>query len=41
VLYTASFENRKFVTIIETIYADGREPIPPFVIALRKQIIDD
>jgi hypothetical protein len=31
-LYTASPENRKSVTIIETIQADGREPPPPFFI---------
>ena len=32
-LYTASPENRKSVTVIETVIADGREPLPPFVIA--------
>jgi hypothetical protein len=40
-LYTASPENRKLVTIIETIYTDGREPLPPFVIAPRKKIMDN
>jgi hypothetical protein len=40
-LYTASPENRKLVTIIETIYADGREPLLPFVIAPGKKIIDN
>ena len=39
-LYTASLENRKSVTIIETIHADGREPIPPFVIVPGKKIMD-
>jgi hypothetical protein len=32
-LYTASPENRKSVTVIETVIVDGREPLPPFVIA--------
>ncbi|KAN0073263.1 hypothetical protein V8E54_008483 [Elaphomyces granulatus] len=32
-MYTSSPENRKFVTVIETIVADGREPLPPFIIA--------
>jgi hypothetical protein len=32
-LYTASPKNRKSVTVIETAIADGREPLPPFVIA--------
>ena len=40
-LYTASPENRKLVTIIETIHTDGREPLPPFIIAPRKKIIDN
>jgi hypothetical protein len=40
-LYTASPENRKSVTVIETIIADGREPLPPFVIAPGKQIMDN
>jgi len=40
-LYTASPENRKLVTIIETIYIDSREPLPPFVITPRKKIIDN
>ncbi len=39
-LYTASPENRNSVTVIETIIADGREPLPPFIIALGKKIID-
>ena len=40
-LYTASPENRKSVTIIETIIADGREPLPPFVITPGKKIMDN
>ena len=40
-LYTASPENRKSVTIIETIYADSREPLSLFVIASGKKIMDN
>ena len=40
-LYIASPENRKSVTIIETIYANGKEPLPPFVIAPREKIINN
>jgi hypothetical protein len=40
-LYTASLENRKLVTIIETIYVDGREPLLPFVITPGKKIMDN
>jgi len=40
-LYTASPENRKSVTIIETIHVDSREPLPPFVITPGKKIIDN
>ena len=40
-LYTASPENRKSVTIIETIHANSREPLPPFIIASRKKIMDN
>jgi hypothetical protein len=40
-LYTASPENRKSVTIIETIQADGREPPPPFIITPGQKIIDN
>jgi hypothetical protein len=40
-LYTASPKNRKSVTMIETIIANGREPLLPFVIAPGKQIIDN
>ena len=40
-LYTASLENRKSVTVVKTIIADRRKPLPPFVIAPRKQIMDN
>jgi hypothetical protein len=40
-LYTASPKNRKSITIIKTIIADKRKPLLPFIIALRKQIIDN
>jgi hypothetical protein len=40
-LYIASPENRKLVTIIETIYIDSREPLLPFIITPRKKIIDN
>ena len=40
-LYTSSPENRKSVTIIETIVADGREPLPPFIITPGKKIMDN
>jgi hypothetical protein len=40
-LYIASPENRKSIIIIETIYINRREPLPPFVIALRQKIIDN
>jgi len=40
-LYTASPENRKSITVIETIIADGRDPPPPFIIAPRQKIIDN
>jgi hypothetical protein len=40
-LYIASPENRKFITIVKTIIIDGRKPLPPFVIALKKQIMDN
>lgn len=35
-LYTASLENRKSVTVVETIIADRRKLLPPFVIAPRR-----
>jgi hypothetical protein len=40
-LYTASPENRKSVTIIETIYVDSYKPLPLFVIAPGKKIMDN
>ena len=40
-LYTSSPENRKSVTIIETIQADGRKPLPPFIITPGKKIMDN
>jgi hypothetical protein len=39
--YTASPENRKSVTIIETIRADGRKPLPPFIIAPGTKIMEN
>jgi len=39
-LYIASPENRKSITIVKTIYANRRDPLPPFIIALRQKIID-
>lgn len=39
--YTSSPENRKSVTIIETIYADGRKPLPPFIITPGKKVMDN
>jgi hypothetical protein len=39
-LYTASPKNRKSVTIIETVIANKREPLPLFVIALGQKIMD-
>jgi hypothetical protein len=32
-LYIASPKNRKSITVIKTIITDGREPLPPFIIA--------
>ena len=40
-LYTASPENRKSVTIVETVFADGREPLPPFIITPGKKIMEN
>jgi hypothetical protein len=40
-LYIASPENCKLVIVIKTIIADGREPLPPFIIAPGKKIIDN
>lgn len=39
--YTRSPENRKSVTIIETIYADGRKPLPLFIIAPGQKIMEN
>jgi hypothetical protein len=40
-LYIASLKNKKFITIVKTIIADKRKPLLPFVIAPKKQIIDN
>lgn len=40
-LYIESPEKRKSVTIIETVYADSRKSLLPFIIAPRKYIIDN
>jgi hypothetical protein len=40
-LYIASLKNRKSVTVVKTIIANGREPLPLFVIAPKKKIIDN
>ena len=40
-LYTASPENRKSITIIETISADGSPPLPPVVICPGEKIMED
>ncbi|XMA11516.1 hypothetical protein WAI453_004307 [Rhynchosporium graminicola] len=40
-LYTASPENRKSVTIIETVRGDGRKTLPPYIIAPGKKIMDN
>ena len=39
-LYIASPENRKSITIIKIIYTNRKDPLPPFIIALRQKIID-
>jgi hypothetical protein len=39
--YTRSPENRKSVTIIETVYADGRKPPPLFIIAPGSKIMEN
>ena len=39
--YTSSPENRKSLSIIETINADGREPLPPFIITPGKKIMEN
>ncbi|CZS92474.1 uncharacterized protein RAG0_03054 [Rhynchosporium agropyri] len=40
-LYTSSPENRKSFTVLETIFADGREPLLPFVIAPGSDIMEN
>jgi len=40
-LYIASLENKKSIIIVKTIIANKRKPLPPFVIAFKKQIIDN
>jgi hypothetical protein len=40
-LYTASLKNKKSVTMVKTIIADKRKPLLPFVIAPKKQIMDN
>jgi hypothetical protein len=40
-LYIISPENRKSITIIETIYANGKDLFPPFIIAFKQKIIDN
>ncbi|RPA94217.1 hypothetical protein L873DRAFT_1793123 [Choiromyces venosus 120613-1] len=40
-LYTSSPENRKSITIIETICADGSTPIPPVIICPGKKIMEN
>ena len=37
--YSASLENRKSVTIFETVYANSREPVPPFIVCLGIKIM--
>jgi hypothetical protein len=39
-MYTSSPENRKSVTIIKAVSADGREPPPPLVICPGKRIME-
>jgi hypothetical protein len=40
-MYTSSPENWKSVTVIETIITDGRDPLPPFIIAPGKKIMEN
>ena len=40
-LYIASPKNRKSITVVKTIIANKRKPLPPFVIAFKKQIINN
>ena len=39
--YTSSPKNRKSLTVIETIIADGREALPPFIITPGKKIMEN
>jgi hypothetical protein len=39
-MYTSSLENRKSITIIKAISANGREPLPPLVICPGKGIME-
>lgn len=40
-LYTSSLENRKSLTIIKTVRADGHRTLPPFIITPRAKIIEN
>jgi hypothetical protein len=40
-LYIASPENRKFIIIVKTIYINGKDPLSPFIIALKQKIINN
>lgn len=40
-LYTPSPENRKSVTVFETIYVNGKEPIPPFIVCPGIKIMEN
>ena len=40
-MYTTSPENRKSVAVIETIVADGREPLPPFIVSPGQKIMEN
>ncbi len=39
--YTISPENRKSLTIIETVYGDGREPLLPFIITPGAKLMEN
>lgn len=40
-LYTSSPENRKSITILETIRRDRKKTLPLYLIVLRKKIMDN
>jgi len=40
-MYTASPENRRSVTIVEAIRADGSNPPPPFIIVPGQKIMEN